>query len=72
MYHHLLVPVDGSDLSIQIIGQAVEFAAHDGGANHVLPRGAGPWRLLRSETEVVWATPSSNDDYPFEGRRAKS
>jgi nucleotide-binding universal stress UspA family protein len=26
MYHHLLVPVDGSDLSIQIIGQAVEFA----------------------------------------------
>lgn len=26
MYRHLLVPVDGTDLSTQVVGQAVEFA----------------------------------------------
>ncbi len=68
MYHHLLVPVDGSDLSIQIIGQAVEFARTLGARItffHAVPdHGAS----LRSESEVVWATASSDDDYPFEGR----
>ena len=68
MYHHLLVPVDGSDLSIQIIGQAVEFARTLGARItffHAVPDHAAS---LRSETEVVWATASSDDDYPFEGR----
>ena len=68
MYHHLLVPVDGSDLSIQIVGQAVEFARTMGARItffHAVPdHGA----TLRSETEVIWATPSSDDDYHFEGR----
>ena len=41
MYNHLLVPVDGSDLSIQIIGQAVEFA-RTLGARITFSRGAGP------------------------------
>ena len=26
MYRHLLVPVDGTDLSIETVGRAVEFA----------------------------------------------
>jgi len=56
MYRHLLVPLDGSDLSIQIVGQAVEFARSIDACItffHAVPREAVP---VLSGEEVVWAT----------------
>jgi nucleotide-binding universal stress UspA family protein/hemerythrin-like domain-containing protein len=68
MYRHLLVPVDGTDLSTQIVGQAVEFARILGARItffHAVPDHAAS---LRGEAEVVWTTSPNEFVYAFEGR----
>ena len=69
MYRHLLVPVDGTDLSTQVVGQAVEFARVLGARITFFPCGAGPLGVAdavrrkssgrRRRTTIVYA---------FEGR----
>ena len=68
MYQHLLVPIDGTDLSTQIVGQAVEFARTLGARItffHAVPDHAAS---LRGEAEVVWSTSPDEFAYAFEGR----
>jgi len=68
MYRHLLVPIDGTDLSTQIIGQAVEFSRTLGARVtffHAVPDHASS---LRGEAEVVWSTSPGDFAYAFEGR----
>jgi nucleotide-binding universal stress UspA family protein/hemerythrin-like domain-containing protein len=68
MYRHLLVPVDGTDLSTQIVGQAVEFARLLGARItffHAVPDHSSS---LFGEAEVVWSTSPGDFVYAFEGR----
>jgi nucleotide-binding universal stress UspA family protein/hemerythrin-like domain-containing protein len=68
MYRHLFVPIDGTDLSTQIVGQSVEFARTLGARItffHAVPDHAGS---LRGEAEVVWVTSPNEFAYAFEGR----
>ena len=68
MYRHLLVPVDGTDLSTQTVGQAVEFARTLGARVtffHAVPDYASS---LQGEAEVVWSTSPSDYVYAFEGK----
>lgn len=70
MYRHLLVPLDGSDLSIQIVGQAVEFARTLGARItffHAAPRRIAP--AITGE-EVVWAT-SGRVAHELDGRASE-
>ncbi len=67
MYRHLLVPLDGTDLSTQIVGEAVEFARTLGARItffHAVPDQAAS---LRSGPEIVWTAPGDNA-YAFDGR----
>ena len=68
MYRHLLVPVDGTDLSTQVVGQAVEFARVLGARItffHAVPDHSAS---LMGEAEVVWSTSPADYVYAFEGR----
>lgn len=68
MYRHLLVPIDGTDLSTQIVGQSVEFARLLGARItffYAVPDHAAS---LRGEAEVVWATSPNEYAYAYEGR----
>jgi nucleotide-binding universal stress UspA family protein/hemerythrin-like domain-containing protein len=68
MYRHLLVPIDGTELSTQIVGQSVEFARVLGARItffHAVPDHAAS---LRGEAEVVWATSPNEYVYAYEGR----
>jgi nucleotide-binding universal stress UspA family protein/hemerythrin-like domain-containing protein len=60
MYRHLLVPLDGSDLSIQIVGQSIEFARTLGARItffHAAPRGVA----AMTGEDVVWSTVSTGE-----------
>jgi nucleotide-binding universal stress UspA family protein/hemerythrin-like domain-containing protein len=68
MYRHLLVPIDGTDLSIETVGQAVEFARTLGARItffHALPDHASS---LLGEAEVVRLASPEHFVYAFEGR----
>jgi len=55
MYRHMLVPLDGSDLSIQIVGQSIEFARTLGARItffHAAPREVA----AMTGEDVVWKT----------------
>lgn len=68
MYRHLLVPLDGTDLSTQVVGQAVEFARTLGARItffHAVPDHSSS---LFGEAEVVWSTSPGDYVYAFEGR----
>jgi nucleotide-binding universal stress UspA family protein/hemerythrin-like domain-containing protein len=63
MYRHLLVPVDGTDLSVELVGNAVAMARSlDARITffHAVPDHAGS---LRGEAELVRVT--SQDDYAY-------
>jgi nucleotide-binding universal stress UspA family protein/hemerythrin-like domain-containing protein len=68
MYSHLLVPVDGTDLSIETVGRAVEFARSVGA--HVTFFHAQPDHAasLFGDAEVVRLTSPADFTYAFEGR----
>jgi nucleotide-binding universal stress UspA family protein/hemerythrin-like domain-containing protein len=68
MYRHLLVPVDGTDLSIETVGRAVEFARSLGARVtffHAQPDYAAS---LSGDAEVVRATSPADFAYAFAGR----
>jgi nucleotide-binding universal stress UspA family protein/hemerythrin-like domain-containing protein len=68
MYRHLFVPLDGSDLAIETVGRAVEFA-RDLGARitffHAQPDHAA---MLLGDAEIVRAAYPEQFAYAFEGR----
>jgi len=68
MYRHLLVPVDGTDLSTETVGQAVEFA-RDAGARitffHAQPDHAAS---LFGDADIVRLTSPGDFAYTYEGR----
>jgi len=68
MYRHLLVPVDGTDLSTETVSNAVEFARSLGARItffHAQPNHAAP---LSGEAEVVRLTSPAEFLYAYEGR----
>lgn len=68
MYRHLLVPIDATDLSIDIIGQAVEYARTLGARItffHALPDHAAS---LFGDAEIIRAAAPEDFVYAFEGR----
>jgi nucleotide-binding universal stress UspA family protein/hemerythrin-like domain-containing protein len=68
MYRHLLVPVDGTDLSTETVGRAVEFARAVGARItffHAQPNHASS---LFGDAEVVRLTSPADFAYAFEGR----
>jgi nucleotide-binding universal stress UspA family protein/hemerythrin-like domain-containing protein len=68
MYRHLLVPVDGTELSTETVGQAVEFARTLGARVTFFYAAPDYERSLRGEAEVVWNTSPNEFVYEFEGR----
>jgi nucleotide-binding universal stress UspA family protein/hemerythrin-like domain-containing protein len=63
MYRHLLVPVDATDLSVEVVGNAVALARSVGARVnffHAVPDHAGS---LRGDAELLRAT--SQDDYAY-------
>lgn len=68
MYRHLLVPLDQTDLSIQVVGNAVAFARTLGARVtffHALDDGN---RSLRGELDVLRLTSPADYDYAASGR----
>jgi len=68
MYRHLLVPIDATDLSVDIIGQAVEYARTLGARItffHALPDHAAS---LFGDAEIIRAAAPEDYVYAFEGR----
>ena len=68
MYHHLLVPIDGTDLSVEVIGSAVELARSVQARItffHVVPDHASS---LSGEADVVRLTSQADYDYAYAGR----
>jgi nucleotide-binding universal stress UspA family protein/hemerythrin-like domain-containing protein len=68
MYRHLLVPIDGTDLSTETVGQAVEFARTLRARItffHVVSDHAGS---LVGDAEVVRVTSPADYEYAFVGR----
>lgn len=68
MYRHLLVPVDGTDLSVEVIGNAVALA-HALSARitffHAVPDSTG---LLHSDAEVLRLTAHDEFQYVYHGK----
>ncbi len=68
MYRHLLVPIDGTDLAVELVGNAVALARSlDARITffHALPDHAGSWR---GDAEVVRLTSADDYAYMFTGR----
>jgi len=68
MYRHLLVPVDGTDLSIEVVGNAVGLARSLGARVsffHAVPDHAGS---LRGDADVLRLTAKADYDYAYTGK----
>ena len=68
MYRHLLVPIDGTDLSTEIVGQAVELARTVGARItffHAVPDYKAS---LFGDADVVRVTAPADYEYAFVGR----
>jgi nucleotide-binding universal stress UspA family protein/hemerythrin-like domain-containing protein len=68
MYRHLLVPIDGTDLSVEVVGNAVALARPLGARItffHALTDVAGS---LRGDAEVLRLTARDEYDYAFTGK----
>jgi hemerythrin-like domain-containing protein/nucleotide-binding universal stress UspA family protein len=68
MYRHLLVPVDGTDLSIVTIGRAVEFALALGARITFFHARPDYSSSIMGDAEVVRMTAPGDYAYSFEGR----
>ncbi len=69
MYRHLLVPLDDSDLSVQVVGNAVALASTLAARItffHAVPDAAGC--LLRGDAELLRATAHDAYDYAYRGK----
>ncbi len=68
MYRHLLVPVDATELSVEVVGNAVALARTLGARIsffHALEDGAGS---LRGDAELLRATARAEYDYAVTGK----
>ena len=68
MYRHILVPIDGTDLSTETVGNAVEFACTLGASItffHAQPDHAA---ALSSDSEIIRLTSPDEFVYAYEGR----
>ena len=69
MYSHLLVPVDGTDLSIETVGRAVEFARAMGARITFFHAAAGSRRVaVRRRRGRTASSAPADFAYAFEGR----
>jgi len=68
MYRHLFVPVDDTDLSVQVIGNAVELARTLGARITFFHASSDTAGLLRGDAEVLRATAREDYEYAYLGK----
>ena len=68
MYRHLLVPIDDSDLSVGVIGNAVGLARVVGARITFFHAVADPAHSLASDAELLRATAHDDYDYAYTGK----
>jgi nucleotide-binding universal stress UspA family protein len=68
MYRHLLVPIDGTDLSTETVGRAVEFACTLGARITFFHARPDHSASLFGDAELVRATAPAEFVYSYEGR----
>ena len=68
MYRHLLVPIDGTDLSVEVVGNAVALARPLGARITFFHASEDHAASLRSDADVVRLTSREEYDYAFGGR----
>jgi len=68
VYRHLLVPVDGTDLSVEVVGNAVALARPLGARITFFHAAKDHAASLRGEADAVRLTSRESYDYAFSGR----
>jgi len=68
VYRHLLVPIDGTDLSVEVVGNAVALARPLGARITFFHASEDHAASLRGEADAVRLTSPANYDYAFSGR----
>ena len=71
MYRHLLVPVDGTDLSVEVIGNAVALARPLGARITFFHAAADAAGSLRGDADVLRLTAREDYDYAILGKAAR-
>jgi len=69
MYRHLFVPIDDTDLSVEVVGNAVAFARTLGARItffHAVPDAAAS--LLRGDAELLRVTAHDDFEYAYRGK----
>ena len=68
MYRHLLVPIDSSDLSIDVVGNAVGLARSLGARITFFHAAADPSRSLLGDAEILRLVDPADHAYAFAGK----
>jgi nucleotide-binding universal stress UspA family protein/hemerythrin-like domain-containing protein len=68
VYRHLLVPIDGTDLSVEVVGNAVALARPLGARITFFHASEDHAASLRGEADAVRLTSRESFDYAFSGR----
>ena len=68
MYRHLLVPIDGSDLSIDVVGNAVGLARSVGARITFFHSVADASRSLLGDAEILRLVDPADHAYAFAGK----
>jgi nucleotide-binding universal stress UspA family protein/hemerythrin-like domain-containing protein len=68
MYRHLLVPIDGSDLTTEMVGRAVEYARGAGARITFFHAHPDPSVSLAGEADAVRLTSPESYEYAYVGR----
>jgi len=68
VYRHMLVPIDGTDLSVEVVGNAVALARPLGARITFFHASEDHAASLRGEADAVRLTSRENFDYAFSGR----
>ena len=68
MYHHLLVPIDGSSLSVEVVGNAVGLARTLGARITFFHAAADHGRSLQGDVEALRLAAPDVYDYAVKGR----
>jgi nucleotide-binding universal stress UspA family protein/hemerythrin-like domain-containing protein len=68
MYRHLLVPIDSSDLSIEVVGNAVGLARAVGARITFFHAAADPSRSLLGDAEILRQVDPADHAYAFGGK----
>lgn len=68
MYRHLLVPIDGSDLSVDVVGNAVGLARSVGARITFFHSVSDPSRSLLGDAEILRLVDPADHAYAFAGK----